>query len=99
MENATNAKDAEAMDDASTINEQSEQTSPKINLRDGLSIDEAKVSALIICTLGDFALVAWCIVVNGDISDNHLYLTQTLVAAVAGVNIAGQLAGFIKRKG
>lgn len=86
------------MDNASTSTEE-QKPSPRINLKDGLSIDEAKVSALIICTLADFALVAWCIITQGDISDNHLYLTQTLVAAVAGVNIAGQLAGFIKRKG
>lgn len=69
------------------------------SLKDGLSIDEAKVSALILCTFCDFALVAFCLVSRGDITDNHLFLTQTLVAAVAGVNIAGQLASFIKRKG
>ena len=71
----------------------------KFSLKDGLSIDEAKVSVLIICTLGDFALVAWCMITQGDITDNHLYVFQTLIAAVAGVNIADKLAGFIKRKG
>lgn len=71
---------------------------PKFNLKDGLSIDEAKVSALILCTIADFMLIVYCIVSNGDISDNHLILFQTLIAAVAGVNIADKLSAIIKTK-
>lgn len=69
------------------------------SLKDGLSIDEAKVSALILCTFCDFALVAFCLVSRGDITDNHLFLTQTLVAAVAGVNIAERIGGLFRKKG
>ena len=87
------------MDDANENTNSEQKASPKFSLRDGLSIDEAKVSALIICTLADFALVVWCIVTGGDISDNHLYLSQTLVAAVAGVNIADKLGGLLRKKG
>ena len=71
---------------------------PKFNLKDGLSIDEAKVSALILCTIADFMLIVYCIISNGDISDNHLILFQTLIAAVAGVNIADKLSTIIKTK-
>lgn len=70
----------------------------KFSLKDGLSIDEAKVSALILCLLADFLLIAYCMAVNGDITDNHLILFQTLIAAVAGVNIADKLTSFIKIK-
>lgn len=74
------------------------EQSPKFNLKDGLSIDEAKVSALILCTIADFLLIAYCIISSGDISDNHLILFQTLIAAVAGVNIADKLSTIIKSK-
>lgn len=74
------------------------EQSPNFNLKDGLSIDEAKVSALILCTIADFMLIVYCIIANGDISDNHLNLFQTLIAAVAGVNIADKLSAVIKSK-
>ena len=74
------------------------EQSPKFNLKDGLSIDEAKVSALILCTIADFMLIVYCIISSGDISDNHLILFQTLIAAVAGVNIADKLSAIIKTK-
>lgn len=74
------------------------EQSPRFNLKDGLSIDEAKVSALILCTIADFMLIAYCIISNGDISDNHLILFQTLIAAVAGVNIADKLSTIVKSK-
>lgn len=71
---------------------------PKFSLKDGLSIDEAKVSALILCTILDFLFIIWRIQTTGDVTDNHLYIFQTLVAAVAGVNIADKLGGFFKKK-
>lgn len=74
------------------------EQSPRFNLKDGLSIDEAKVSALILCTIADFMLIAYCIISSGDISDNHLILFQTLIAAVAGVNIADKLSTIVKSK-
>jgi len=74
------------------------EQSHRFNLKDGLSIDEAKVSALILCTIADFMLIAYCIISSGDISDNHLILFQTLIAAVAGVNIADKLSTIVKSK-
>ena len=79
--------------------EQEKQQSPAFNLKDGLSIDEAKVSALILCTVLDFFFIIYCFIANGDITDNHLFLFQTLIAAVAGVNIAEKVTTIIKSKG
>lgn len=75
------------------------ENAPKFSLKDGLSIDEAKVSVLILCTLLDFLFILWRIQTTGDITDNHLFIFQTLIAAVAGVNIADKIGGLIKRKG
>ena len=72
--------------------------STSLNFKDGLSIDEAKVSALIVCTIADFIFIVFCIISAGDISDNHLFLFQTLIAAVAGVNIADKVSSIIKTK-
>lgn len=69
----------------------------KFSLKDGLSIDEAKVSALILCTIADFIFIVYCTIANGDISNNHLIVFQTLIAAVAGVNIADKLTTLIKK--
>lgn len=79
--------------------EQETEKSPIFNLKDGLSIDEAKVSALILCTILDFLFIIYCFVANGDITDNHLFLFQTLIAAVAGVNIAEKVSTIIRSKG
>lgn len=79
--------------------EQEADKSPVFNLKDGLSIDEAKVSALILCTILDFIFIIYCFIANGDITDNHLFLFQTLIAAVAGVNIAEKVTTIIKNKG
>lgn len=78
--------------------EDGEGKSPIFSIKDGLSIDEAKVSALILCTLADFVFIIYCIADNGDISDNHLYIFQTLIAAVAGVNIAEKVTNIIQTK-
>ena len=79
--------------------EQETEKSPVFNFKDGLSIDEAKVSALILCTILDFLFIIYCFVANGDITDNHLFLFQTLIAAVAGVNIAEKVSTIIRSKG
>lgn len=79
--------------------EQETDKSPVFNFKDGLSIDEAKVSALILCTILDFLFIIYCFAANGDITDNHLFLFQTLIAAVAGVNIAEKVSTIIRSKG
>ena len=78
--------------------EQETGKSPVFNLKDGLSIDEAKISALILCTVLDFLFIIYCFIANGDITDNHLFLFQTLIAAVAGVNIAEKVTNIIKKR-
>lgn len=72
------------------------ETISNFNLKDGLSIDEAKVSALILCLVicSIFVLVKYQ--VDGDISDNIVLVFQTLVAAVAGVNIANKVTTVFK---
>lgn len=78
--------------------DEEEKDDAPFNLKDGISINEAKVSALIVCTFLDFLFIVYCIAVNGDITDNHLFLFQTLIAAVAGVNIADKITNLIKSK-
>ena len=68
-----------------------EETIKNFNLKDGLSIDEAKVSVLILCTLICFVFVLV------KVSDNIVLVFQTLVAAVAGVNIANKVSSLIKK--
>lgn len=74
-----------------------EETIKNFNLKDGLSIDEAKVSALILCTLICFIFVLVKYHIDGDVSDNIVLVFQTLVAAVAGVNIANKVTSIIKK--
>ena len=49
-----------------------EETIKNFNLKDGLSIDEAKVSALILCLVICFIFVLVKYQLDGDISDNSL---------------------------
>lgn len=74
-----------------------EETIKNFNLKDGLSIDEAKVSVLILCTLICFVFVLFKYHIDGDVSDNIVLVFQTLVAAVAGVNIANKVSSLIKK--
>lgn len=72
------------------------ETISNFNLKDGLSIDEAKVSALILCLVICFIFVLVKYQLDGDISDNIVLVFQTLVAAVAGVNIANKVTTVFK---
>lgn len=72
------------------------ETISNFNLKDGLSIDEAKVSALILCLVISFIFVLVKYQLDGDISDNIVLVFQTLVAAVAGVNIANKVTTVFK---
>ncbi len=71
----------------------------KINIKDGLSINEAKVSVLIItCVL---LTVFSCVMyyLKGDISDNLTNIIQTIILAICGVNISNSAATAYGRKG
>ena len=72
------------------------ETISNFNLKDGLSIDVAKVSSLILCLVICFIFVLVKYQVDGDISDNIVLVFQTLVAAVAGVNIANKVTTVFK---
>ena len=72
------------------------ETISNFNLKDGLSIDEAKVRALILCLVICFIFVLVKYQVDGDISDNIVLVFQTVVAAVAGVNIANKVTTVFK---
>ena len=60
-------------------------------LLSGLSVDETKLSALILCLLLAiiFGGVAYCL--NGDISNNLTAIITTLIYSIAGVNITNSV--------
>lgn len=71
----------------------------KINIKDGLSINEAKVSVLIItCVL---LTVFSCVMyyLKGNISDNLTNIIQTIILAICGVNVSNAAAAAYERKG
>jgi hypothetical protein len=56
--------------------------------RDGLSVDEMKVSTMIICLLMSMGMALWKTFKYGDFSSNLLDLIKALIIAVAAVNVA-----------
>ena len=58
---------------------------------DGLSIDETKISSLIICLLAGMIYVGVAYTMNGDISSNLADIIMALIYAVASINVAGSL--------
>lgn len=64
-------------------------------IKDGMSLDEFKVSALVICLLliTGTAIVAYF--KYGDITSNLLALLQTLIISVGGVNAISALSDFV----
>ena len=60
-------------------------------LKDGLSIDETKVSAMVIAFLSTtiFALIMY--ILHGDITMNLLNFLNTLVYGITGVNVIEKL--------
>jgi ABC-type glucose/galactose transport system permease subunit len=65
---------------------------------DFFSLDEAKVSTLIILTIitVSFSLVMYYF--RNDISDNLLSLGQVLILSIAGVNVASTLPTLFGKK-
>jgi hypothetical protein len=60
--------------------------------RDGFSIDETRVSAMIILLYFFSAIAAYKYVDAGDFSTNMLQLLIALITAIAGANIAESFA-------
>lgn len=70
----------------------------KIDIKDGLSINEAKVSALIILSVLTFLYAFVLYALNGDISDNLTNIIQTLILVIGGVNITASISNILNRK-
>lgn len=62
---------------------------------DGLSINESKVSTLIVCLLACISFAGYIYINKGDISNNLTTLTTTLIWGIAGVNIADKISGMV----
>ena len=70
----------------------------KFNIKDGLSINEAKVSALIILCVLTFLFSFVMYVLDKDITDNLTSIIQTLILVIGGVNLSNSIASvFTKR--
>lgn len=70
----------------------------KFNIKDGLSINEAKVSALIILCVLTFLFAFVMYVLEKDITDNLTSIIQTLILVIGGVNLSNSISNiFIKR--
>jgi hypothetical protein len=70
----------------------------KFNIKDGLSINEAKVSALIILCVLTFLFMFVMYVLDKDITDNLTSIIQTLIVVIGGVNLSNSVSNiFIKR--
>ena len=70
----------------------------KFNIKDGLSINEAKVSALIILCVLTFLFAFLMYVLDKDITDNLTSIIQTLIFVIGGVNLSNSISNiFIKR--
>lgn len=70
----------------------------KIDIKDGLSINEAKVSVLIILSVLTFLYAFVLYALNGDISDNLTNIIQTLILVIGGVNITASISNILNRK-
>lgn len=72
----------------------------KFNIKDGLSIEETKVSALIILCVLTFLFAFVMYVLEKDITDNLTSIIQTLILVIGGVNLSNSIASvFTKRSG
>ena len=70
----------------------------KFNIKDGLSINEAKVSALIILCVLTFLFAFVMYVLEKDITDNLTSIIQTLILVIGWVNLSNSISNiFIKR--
>ncbi|MBU8576390.1 hypothetical protein ACQKEX_14845 [Bacillus pumilus] len=65
---------------------------------DGLSIDEARFSALVAMTLLGFVYALFSHFFTGDITENLLNLIQTLILSIVGVNVSGHVTAAIHNK-
>jgi hypothetical protein len=65
-------------------------------IKNHLSIDEFKVSVLVIAFMGLIGVIIYSILSGGDFSSNLLSLTETLIYAIAGVNTVSGVASIVQ---
>ncbi len=75
-----------------------EQEHQNINLKDGICIAEGKFSILAALTIIDFIYVLVKGHIDGDVTDNHVLIFQTLICAIAGTNIADSIGKIVSKK-
>lgn len=63
---------------------------------DGLSIDESKLSVLVVMALIGFFYSLFSHYSTGDITNNLLQLIEILILSIVGTNVAGYVAGAIQ---
>nr|DAF22592.1 MAG TPA: hypothetical protein [Caudoviricetes sp.] len=71
----------------------------KFNIKDGLSINEAKVSALIILCVLTFLFMFVMYVLEKDITDNLTSIIQTLIVVIGGVNLSNSISNIFTKRG
>ena len=71
----------------------------KFNIKDGLSINEAKVSALIILCALTFLFMFVMYVLDKDITDNLTSIIQTLILVIGGVNLSNSISSIFTKRG
>lgn len=71
----------------------------KFNIKDGLSINEAKVSALIILCVLTFLFAFVMYVLEKDITDNLTSIIQTLIVVIGGVNLSNSISSIFAKRG
>lgn len=67
-------------------------------LKDGLSVDETRISSLVLAYLITTGVSMFMYISTGDISDNILTLLGYEIMAITGVNVAEKIQVKPKRK-
>lgn len=65
---------------------------------DGLSIDESKVSCLIICLIGGMIFAGFAYLQYQDISTNFADILIALIWGITGINVASNLDKMMTRR-
>lgn len=68
-------------------------------IKDGLSLNETRVSSLVLAFLVTLGFALFKYAVTGDLSENMLTLLGYEIMSIAGVNVAENLTAPSKRKG
>jgi hypothetical protein len=61
-------------------------------IKGGLSVDETKISVIILSFIATLGFALWSVVHGGDIPDNVLNLLTYQIIAITGINVADKLA-------